>query len=190
MRLLALGVLMLACLPMASPAMARGGGARRFIPPRTVVQVRPGWPIKRPARSVVVHPVRTETHTACSRYVEPISFASAPTPADAAPTRDMITWEDGEMLQRAEDWTEFTLNCDTPGHRIWLEIPGGRAQFDWAEVVYQNGDSQVVDFGEKTLVPGLYSLLDLADGRVPDHVRVVARARTEEAKVLLRIQKH
>ena len=62
-------------------------------------------------------------------------------------------------------------------------------QVDWAEVVFENGNSQVVDFSESTLGPGLYSLFDFHDGRRVDHVRMVARARSPEAKLVLRMQK-
>ncbi len=39
------------------------------------------------------------------------------------------------------------------------------------------------------MVPGLYPLLDFADGRKVDHVRMVARARSDEAKVALKMEK-
>ena len=56
-------------------------------------------------------------------------------------------------------------------------------------MVFDNGESRVVDFAEKTHGEGLYELLDFKDGRKVDHVRMVARARTDEAKVVLRMQK-
>ena len=98
-------------------------------------------------------------------------------------------WEDGETLAKDEDWTEFTLTCDNRGTRLWLEVAAGKVQFDWAEVVFENGDAVVVDFAEKTHRPGLYSLLDFRDGRKVDHVRLVARAKTPEARVVLKMEK-
>jgi hypothetical protein len=85
--------------------------------------------------------------------------------------------------------TEFTLNADARGEKLWLQVVDGRVQFDWAEVVFENGDAAVVDFKERTLGPGLYSLLDFRDGRRVDHVRVVARAKSADARVVLRMEK-
>jgi len=64
-----------------------------------------------------------------------------------------------------------------------------RVLVDWAEVVFENGDTRAVDFDEKTLKPGLYSLLDFRDGRKVDHVRMVARAKSYEARVVLKMEK-
>jgi hypothetical protein len=94
------------------------------------------------------------------------------------------TWEDAETLEREEEWTEFTLNADARGAKLYLEIDGN-ADLNFAEVVFENGDVQVVDFEEKNHKPGLYSLLDFKDGRKIDHVRLMARARTKEARVAL-----
>ncbi len=107
----------------------------------------------------------------------------------SAPARDILVWEDGETINKDEDWTEFTLNCDSRGTKLWLEVVSGRVQFDWAETVFENGEAQVVDFAEKTHGAGLYSLLDFRDGRKVDHVRVVARAKTDEARVVLKMEK-
>jgi hypothetical protein len=160
--------------------------ARPAGPHRTTVIVRRGWPLRRPLRVVVVHPLRhpvlVETHT----YLGPLAFAAvrvATPPAD-----DALVWEDTETLTRDEDWTEFTLDCDTRGTRLWFEV-AGRAEVDWAEVVFENGEARVVDFGDKAQGPGLYSLLDFPEGRKVDHVRMVARARSDESRITLRMEK-
>jgi hypothetical protein len=106
-----------------------------------------------------------------------------------SPARDILVWEDGETLTRDEDWTEFTLNADSRGTKLWLQVVDGRAQFDWAEVVFENGDTRVVDMKEWVRGPGLYPLLDFADGRKVDHVRMVARAKTPDARVVLKMEK-
>ena len=116
-------------------------------------------------------------------------FSGTAIAAGSAPTRDMVVWEDGETLSKSEDWTEFTLGCGSNGRQLWLQIQSGRAQFDWAEIVFDNGDAQVVDFAEKTHGPGMYCLFDAVRGRKVDHVRVLARARSDEAKVMLQMQK-
>jgi hypothetical protein len=56
-------------------------------------------------------------------------------------------------------------------------------------VVFENGDARVVDMKEWTRGPGYYELLDFRDGRRVDHVRVVARARSDEARVALKMEK-
>lgn len=156
---------------------------------RTIVIVHRGWPLRRPMRTVVVHPVRTQVRVTSVRYVAPVVFTGVVVAVATAPARDRFVWEDGETLARDEDWTEFTLNCNTRGKALWLEIPSGRVQFDWAEVVFENGDTQVVDFAERTHPQGLYSLLDFRNGRMVDHVRVLARAKSDAASVVLRMQK-
>ena len=99
-------------------------------------------------------------------FLAPVVFASVV--VATAPARDVLVWEDGETLSKDEDWTEFTLNCDARGTKLWYEVVGGKVQADWAEVVFENGDAQVVDFAEKTHGAGLYSLLDFKDGRKVD----------------------
>jgi len=54
--------------------------------------------------------------------------------------------------------------------------------------VYGNGETQVVDFAEHTQGPGLYPLLDFRNGRVVDHVRIVARAKSDDARIALRLE--
>ena len=55
--------------------------------------------------------------------------------------------------------------------------------------MFGNGEAQVVDFGEKTHGAGLYSLLDFRDCRHVDHVRILARAKSDDARVVLRMEK-
>src|SRR5262249_37685759 len=106
-----------------------------------------------------------------------------------SPAPDRLVWQDGETLVRGDDWTEFTLESDQRGSKLWLRVADGRAQFDWAEVVFANGDTRVVDMKEWTRDTGLYSLLDFPDGRRIDHVRIVARAKSPEARVALELER-
>jgi len=185
----------LVCAVLALQALAPSADARRRVVVRrgphhrTVVVVRKGWPIERPMRAAIIHPARVEVHVKPATYMPIAYFTGNVVSASAAPTRDVIVWEDGETLTKDDDWTEFTLNCDARGKALWLEVQSGKIQFDWAEVVFENGDTRVVDFAELTEGPGLYSLLDFADGRKVDHVRVVARSKDDESKVILRMQK-
>jgi len=72
---------------------------------------------------------------------------------------------------------------------LWLEVRDGRARVDWAEIVFSNGESQVVDFNDRSLSPGLYRLLDYRGERRVDHVRVVAMATTSEVEMILRMER-
>jgi hypothetical protein len=99
-----------------------------------------------------------------------------------APPRERLVKEDSETMRRNEDWVDSTLAVNQTGNKLYLRIDG-RAQVDFAEVHFKNGNAQVVDFQEGPMAPGTYSLLDFADGRHVDYVRVVARARTKEARI-------
>lgn len=185
-------VLLLAMgIQIAAPAFAarRVVVRHRGVHKRTTVVVHRGWPIRRPARVVVVRPARTVIRVRPVRYLAPVVFVGAAAAVAAAASRDVIVWEDAETLSRDEDWTEVTLNADSRGRKLWIEVVDGRVQADWAEVVFENGDATVVDFRERSHGPGLYPLLDFADGRRVDHVRMVVKAKTETARVALRMEK-
>jgi len=166
-RLIPLVIALALGVSLAQPAAARRVVVIHKGPHRTTVRVYRGWPLARPARVVVVHPsVMVASH----------------------PSADALSWTDSALLTKDEDWTEFTLNCGHRGTRLWYEVQSGKVQADWAEVVYGNGETQVVDFAEHTQDPGLYPLLDFRNGRVVDHVRIVARSKTEDARVALRLE--
>ena len=190
-RLFAVVLLLLFGLQAAEPAFAarRGDRHRGGRHHRTTVVVHRGWPLRRPARVVVVRPARVTVRVAPASFLATVVFAGVVIAAANAPAKDILVWEDGETLAKDEDWTEFTLNCDSRGTKLWYEVVNGKVQADWAEVVFENGDTQVVDFAEKTHSAGLYSLCDFRDGRKVDHVRMVARAKSDEARIVLRMEK-
>jgi len=175
-------------------ALAEPASARRVVvvhkgPHRTAVVVHRGWPLARPARVVVVHPSVVAVRVQPRLYLRPVVW----TPATAAvvashPVADALSWMDNALLVKDEDWTEFTLNIGRRGTKLWYEVANGKVQADWAEVVFLNGESQVVDFAERTQDPGLYPLLDFGRGRIVDHVRMVARSKTDDARVALRLE--
>ncbi len=107
----------------------------------------------------------------------------------ARPAADRIVWQDSESLSREDEWSEINFNSDQRGEKLFLEVADGKVQFDFAEVVFENGECQVIDFNQKTHKAGVYSLLDFKDGRKIDHVRVVARAKSADAEVSLLLQK-
>lgn len=189
-RLVSVVLLALMGLQVVSPAFAaRRVVVRRGVHHRTTVVVHRGWPLRRPARVVVVRPARVAVRVTPVRYLAPVVFTAVVVAAASAPARDILVWEDAETIAKDEDWTEVTLNADSRGTRLWFEVVSGRIQADWAEVVFENGDTQVVDFAERTVGPGLYSLLDFRDGRRVDHVRMVVRAKSPEARLALKMEK-
>ena len=189
-RFLMLTLLLAIGVTLAEPAFsARRVVVRRGPHRRTVVVVHRGWPLRRPARVVYVRPGRAVVRVTPVRYLAPVVFTGVVIATASAPAHDVLAWEDGETLSKDDDWSEFTLNCDTRGTRLWLEVAAGKVQADWAEIVFENGDTQVVDFSEKSHEAGIYPLLDFRDGRKVDHVRMVARAKSDEARVVLRMEK-
>lgn len=186
-RFLMLALLGLVAVTAVDPAFAgRDKDTRRGPRDLTVIVVRPGHPIRRSLPRVYVHPVRSNFRVSINAYLPLRVWRPA---VIVRPAPDRIVWQDSEKLYRAEGWTEFTLNADSRGDALLLEVSRGRVQIDFAEVVFANGDCQVVDFNNRTQASGIYPLLDFRDGRQVDHVRVIARARTNEATVGLLMQK-
>lgn len=181
-------LLLLLAVESAAPALAarRRVVVHRGPRHRAVVVVHRGWPLDRPLRQVVVHPVRTVVRVTPAVFLAPVVWAPV---VVVRPAADALIWEDGETLAKDDDWSEFTLNCDARGRKLYLEIAEGKVEGDWAEVVFDNGDAQVVDLNQQTRGPGFYPLLDFRDGRKVDHVRVVARAKSDEARVVLHLGK-
>ena len=151
---------------------------------RTTVTVRTGFPIRRNLPHVVVRPAPVVRVTP-RVYLAPITFGAVV--VATAPRADAQVWRGSEALEREDGWTDFTLNVDRRGDRMLLEVERGAAEISFAEVVYDNGDAQVVDFDERTYPRGLYNLLDFRDGRKVDHVRVVAKAESKETEITLRL---
>ena len=189
-RFITICMLALLGLQAVEPAFAaRRVVVRKGRHHRTVVVVHRGWPIRRPLRTVVVRPARVVVRVRPAVFLPVVVWTGVVIAATALPARDILVWEDGETINKDEGWTEFTLNADNRGTNLWLEVAAGRVQFDWAEVVFENEEARVVDMKEWTRGPGLYHLLDFRDGRRVDHVRVVARAKSDEARVVLKMEK-
>ncbi len=154
--------------------------------PRRAVVVRRGFPLRRTFPAVVIRPARFTVRVWPRVFLAPLVWAPV---MIAAPAPDHLVWEDGETLTEEEDWSEFSLDVNDRGRKMYLQVVSGSVQAQFAEIVFENGETQVVDFEEKTHGPGHYSLLDFKDGRKVDHVRVVARAKSESARVVLKMAK-
>src|SRR5688572_5865872 len=116
-------------------------------------------------------------------HLAPVVFTAAV--VTTIPTN--LVWHDSEELDRSEGWTDFTMNVDRRGDRMFLEIDRGTAEISYAEVVFDNGEAQMVDFNDRDYKKGVYALLDFKDGRKVDHVRVVAKAESKETQITLRL---
>ena len=149
---------------------------------RTKVTVRTGFPIRRSLPTVVVRPAPV-VRVAPRVYLSPLAF----TAVTVATIPVNNTWRDSEELDREDGWTDFTMNIDRRGTAMYLQVDRGAAQISFAEVVFDNGDAQVVDFDDRVHDRGVYQLLDFKNGRKIDHVRVVAKAATKETEITLHL---
>jgi hypothetical protein len=147
---------------------------------RTTVTVRTGFPIVRPMPHVVVRGPATVRVTP-RVYLAPVVF----TAAVVATIPNNRVWSGAEQLDREDGWTDVTLNVDRRGDKMFLKIDRGAAQINFVEVVFENGESQVVDFNDRVYAKGTYSLIDFRDGRKIDHVRVIAQAETRESEIAI-----
>ena len=171
-----------ALLPLADAHAARVV-VRRPRPARVHVTVRPGFPIRRTLPAVVVRP--GVVRVAPRAYLAPIAFGAVV--VASLPPAGVREWTAAEDLEREDGWTDFTLDVDRRGTALLLDIDRGAAQVSFAEVVFENGEAQVVDFNDGTHGRGVYSLLDFRDGRKVDHVRVVAKAASSETEITVHL---
>jgi hypothetical protein len=154
---------------------------------RTTVVLRPGHPIARSVnRTVVIHPARTVVAVRAPLVFLPLVAFTAV--AISLPPKDRLVWQDTDTIDKEEDWTDSNFGVRQRGDALMLDIDG-RAQLDFAEVTFENGNVQVVDFNERVQERGLIRLLDFADGRRVMTVRLVARSRSDETRFTLYLRK-
>jgi hypothetical protein len=162
------------------PASAARVRVHRGPAGRVHVTVRPGFPIHRTLPAVVVRgPV---VRVAPRAYLAPVTFGAVV--VASLPPAERQVWRGGSGLQSDEGWTEFNVNVDQRGDRLLMQIVGA-AQISFAEVVFENGDAQVVDFNDRVHQSGLFQLLDFKDGRKIDHIRVVAKSDTPISEITM-----
>ncbi len=158
------------------------GGVRR-----TTVVVHPNHTIRRAvARTVIVRPARTRVIVGAPLVFLPAVVWGAT--VIARPASDCLIWEDAEVIHRDEEWVDCNFGVDRRGDALYLEVDR-RAQLDFAEVTFENGNVQVVDFRERIHKTGMYELLNFADGRHVKTVRLVAKAQTDKAKFTVYMKK-
>jgi hypothetical protein len=174
---------------LALLTLATSADARRVTvvhrPHHTQVIVHRGFPIHRTLPHVVVRAPLFRVRVAPRVFLPPVVFGAAIVATEVAAENQI--WRGNQSLEKGDEWTEFMLDVDQSGRRLLLDISGGAAAVSFAEVVFENGDTQVVDFDDKAHAPGLYRLLDLEHSRKVDHVRVVARAEGDATALSLRL---
>jgi len=147
---------------------------------RVRVRVGAGHPIVRPHRTVVVRPARPGAVVVRTPiYAPPVIWTRT---VVTLPPRDRLVWQDSETIHKREDWVDTTLNVNSRGNALFLNIDG-RARIDFAEVHFQNGNVQVVDFKDSQVESGTFRLLDFTDGRHVDAVRLIVKSESRESKV-------
>lgn len=154
---------------------------------RTTLVVRNGHPIRRVLPSaVVVRPSRRVVTVGAPLVFLP-SLVWAPRVV-VMPPRERLVWQDSEQIDRDEGWVDTNFGVDQSGNALFLDI-NGRAGLNFAEVTFANGNVQVVDFNDRTHGPGIYQLLDFADGRHVKTVRILAKSESDETKLAVYLSK-
>lgn len=151
---------------------------------RVNVNLGVGHPLRRPARTVLVRRPPPVVRTRVV-YAAPVVWTRA---VVTLPPRDRMVWEDSETFRRREDWVDTHYTVNNRGDALYFRV-AGRAQVDFAEVTFNNGQTQVVDFNESPLEDGTYRLLDFADGRQVEFVRMVARSRAPQSTITVLMRK-
>ncbi len=161
---------------LAAPAFAEGSthaaepvskGAAH--PP---VEVKSASPIHRTPKQV------THRHSGLHSWVEPTTFLpvtvwSAVMLPRTGPLNRL--WEQEQIVDPVDGWSELIYQVPQGGSSLVMNF-NFPIQFDFAEIVYQDGLVQTVDLAGPSRAPGAYTLADLDPTRLVDHVRIIAEA--------------
>lgn len=153
----------------------------------TRLVVRNGHPIKRVLpNSVVVRPAhRVVTVGAPLLFLPHVVWAPR---VVSMPPSDRLVWQDNESIDRDEGWVDSNFGIDESGNALFLNLTGTTA-LNFAEVVFANGNVQVVDFNANSHAPGFYRLLDFNDGRHVKTVRILAKSESDTTKLSVYLSK-
>ena len=148
---------------------------------RTRVVLRPGHPLRRTLpTTVIVRPTRRVVPIGYPLvFLPPLEWQ---TRKAVLPGSDRLVWQESETFTKDEGWVDANFGVESNGNALLLQIDG-RCKLNFAEVVFMNGQVQVVDFSEKTRETGLYQLLDFADGRHVSTVRILVKSESKESKL-------
>ena len=154
---------------------------------RVGIRVGAGHPLARPGRTVIVRPARPAAVVVRTPivYAAPVVWTRR---VVTLPARDRLLWEDSEIITRREDWVDTTLNVNNRGNALYLNIEG-RSHLDFAEVHFDNGQVQVIDFNNSNVERGTFLLLDFANGRQVNAVRLIAKSQSPRSKITVYLAK-
>lgn len=153
----------------------------------TKLIVHRGYPIRRvlPSTVVVRTPRKVVTFGAPVVFLPSLVWAPR---VVSMPGSDRLVWQDNETIKDAEGWVDANFGIDESGNALFLDL-SNRTRLNFAEVVFANGNVQVVDFNERTHAPGFYKLLDFNNGRHVKTVRVLARSESDTTKLTVYLSK-
>jgi hypothetical protein len=97
-----------------------------------------------------------------------------PGPVVAAPWPGDVTWQDSQRLDDPMMWAETDFDVNGSGENLVLAVDGDVA-LDWAQIVFSDGETEVVDFRNSRTSTGSYGLWNWGENRQVDHIRVMAR---------------
>jgi len=150
---------------------------------RSRIVVRPGHPIRRvlPTQVVVRPTRRIVTVPGSLVYLPSVSWRNS---IAVLPPAERLVWQDSETIEKKEGWVDANFGVDAFGNAIFLDIKGG-ARLNFAEIIFANGQVQVVDINETALKTGLYGLIDFPDGRHVKTVRIIAKSESDESNLVV-----
>ena len=154
---------------------------------RTRPIVHPGHPIHRalPANVVVRNARRTVVVHHPLVYLPALRWRPAIVPL---PPRERIVWTDTETIAREEEWVDTNYGVDASGSALYLDM-SGKTKLNFAEVTFDDGHVQVVDFNEETHDPGVYKLVDLPANQHVATVRILAKSESDKSKLAVHLSK-
>ena len=157
----------------------RVGVRRPIVRGRLIIHA--GHPIRRvmPSAVVVRAARRPVVVGAPLVFLPALAWAPAIVPL---PARERLVWQDSEVIERDEGWVDTNFGIDSSGNALFLDI-NGKADLNFAEVTFANGNVQVVDFNERSHENGIYKLLDFTEGRHVKTVRILAKSESGETKL-------
>jgi hypothetical protein len=127
--------------------------------------------------SLTAGPLEAKSGIGASRGGAPFArwFHSAPPPAVQT-----------QNLGLEEGWRPIGFSVGEPVSGLYLRV-WGRVQFDRAEIVFRDGELEVVDLRQCVRSGGLYVLTEFDARREVMGVRMVVRARSDFAYVALKL---
>jgi hypothetical protein len=154
---------------------------------RTRLVVRTGHPIHRalPANVVVRNARRTVVVHRPLVYLPGLRWRAAIVPL---PPRERIVWTDTQTIARDEEWVDTNYGVDASGNALYLDM-SGKTRLNFAEVAFDDGHVQVVDFNDETHDPGVYKLLDVNANQHVATVRILAKSESDDSKLAVYLSK-